>query len=117
MFSQLCVGVCRLLMIIFARFIVIPLYLSKGPVIINDRLIIVIFLGEGGRAQKMRRPHPHLGGGGFPKFCLVADASGWGREGVMFLGILCGRHKCMLPCSNLAIQGTFHLIFRPASAV
>ena len=59
-------------MIIFGRFIVISLH--SGPVIRNERLIIVIFLGErggggGGEAQKMRRPHPHLGGGGFPKFC------------------------------------------------
>ena len=46
-------------MIIFARFIVISLH--SGPVIINDRLITVIFLGEGGQAQKMRRPNPHLG--------------------------------------------------------
>ena len=53
-------------MIFFERFIVISLH--SGPVIINDGLIIVIFLGEGGQAQKMRRPHPHLGGGGFPKF-------------------------------------------------
>ena len=54
-------------MIFFARFIVISLH--SGPVILNDGLIIVVFLGKGGgHAQKMRRPHPHLGGGGFPKF-------------------------------------------------
>ena len=66
-------------MIFFARFIVISLH--SGPVILNDRLIIVVFLGEGGgQAQKMRRPHPHLGGGGSRNFAeLRTHVDGGGR--------------------------------------
>ena len=83
-------------MIFFARFIVISLH--SGPVILNDRLIIVVFLGEGGgQAQKMRRPHPHLGGGGSRNFAELRTHVDGGGRGVIFSGILCGRHKCMLP--------------------
>ena len=37
-------------MIFFARFIVISLH--SGPVILNDGLIIVVFLGKGGSCTK-----------------------------------------------------------------
>ena len=67
-YCQLCfLGFRWLQMIILARFIFI--FGNLGPVIINDRLIIVGFLREGGGAQKFRRLHPHLGGGVLPKFC------------------------------------------------
>ena len=60
-------------MIIFERFIVISLH--SGSVIINDGLIIVIFLGEGGRSStKNETSTSAFRGRGVPEILL-----NWGR--------------------------------------
>ena len=85
-------------MIIFARFIVISLH--SGPGIINDRLSIVIFLEEGGGVKHKKwdvRICIYVGGGGFQNFAKLRTHGDGGGRGVIFSGILCGRHKCMLP--------------------
>ena len=66
-------------MIIFGRFIVISLH--SGPVIRNERLIIVIFLGEGGGSStKNETSASAFRGRGVPEILLNCGRM-WMGEG------------------------------------
>ena len=67
-------------MIIFERFIVISLH--SGPVIINDGLIIVIFLGEGGGSStKNETSASAFRGRGVPEILLNCGRMWMGEGG------------------------------------
>ena len=67
--------------------------------------------------MKHIRPHPHLGGGGSRNFAELRTHVDGGERGVIFSGILCERHKCMLPYHEILCLATVELLAFLASIV